>query len=112
MKSETITPSPACACASNPIARALAEAALATSSGSNTFQDELNWRIGWAKQTAAHLAFVFDQADFHQIDLGFDQLHGVASLLAAELQTIECLHEALHNCLNEELKGKGKEARS
>lgn len=102
------TPSPGCACASNPIARALAKAALATSSGGNTFQDELNWRIGWAKQTAAHLAFVFDQADFYQIDLGFDQLHGVASLLAAELQTIECLHEALQEVLNAGLLGEVK----
>lgn len=91
-------PSPTCACASNPIARALAEAALASSSAGN-FQDELDWRINNAKQTANHLAFIFDQADHYRIDLGFDQLHGVAHLLAAELQTIQCLHEALHQCL-------------
>lgn len=98
-------PSPTCACASNPVARALAEAALASSS-TGTFRDELDWRINNAKQTANHLAFIFDQADHYRIDLGFDQLHGVAHLLAVELQTIQYLHDALHQCLNDGITKK------
>ncbi|HRD48709.1 MAG: hypothetical protein JNK95_08225 [Candidatus Competibacter sp.] len=108
MTNESV-PSPACACASNPVARALAQAALASLSAEN-FQDELNWRIGRAKNAADHLAFIFDQADHYRIDLGFDQLHGVAYLLAAELQTIQYLHDALHKFLNDRMKRTGEVA--
>jgi hypothetical protein len=100
MKSETA--SPACACASNPVARALAAAAVASSTGPSNFHDELDWHIRQAKHTAGFLVDVFSQADLHRsIDFLPEHLHGVTVLLANELQTIECLHTALHEVLNE-----------
>lgn len=99
MKSETA--SPACVCASNPIVRALAAAA-ASSTGNSNFQDELDWHIRQAKHTVGFLVDVFSQADLHRsIDFLPEHLHGVTVLLANELQTIECLHTALHEVLNE-----------
>ncbi|HRX72266.1 MAG: hypothetical protein KDJ22_04800 [Candidatus Competibacteraceae bacterium] len=91
----------------NEVEIALIQAARENSTGPNpTFRDEIDWRIGHAKNTMNFLACVFDQANFHDFDLNYEHLHGVATLLLAELRTIEILHTALQETFNGFLKGE------
>lgn len=108
MKSEIPSIASPCACAQSPIVAALSAAFFQQTTSLANFQDEIDFRIRQAKNTAAFLAFTFDHGALHRIDFLSEHLHGITSLLLNELIIIECLHNTLHEVLAQGLKGEAQ----